>query len=187
MISLVLLLWSASVHAAHIILVLLHVTARILAHVVIIALLLVVVHGTVVVGTSHASPVRGPVQLEEPILLAGNLLAIKSLEDIPGYFVVLELDKAVADGLVGLLVLDEFYVDDLGDAVELHGDVFLGHVGQHVADPEGLALLLILLLRLLHSAGIHHLSALILLAWCSELHRDVWLFIINYSMGKQVD
>lgn len=170
-----LLLRSAAKHAAHWSLVLLHVAALILAHIVVVALLLVIVHGSVIVGACHTSPMRGPVQLKVSILMAGYLLAIQRLKDIPCNLIVLKLNKAIPNRLVGLLILNKLNIDDLSNPVKLHGNILLSHIGQHIANPQRLALLLILLRCCLHSPRVHYVSArpaLALLAWslCAVLH-----------------
>ena len=154
-----------------------HLALIILPHIIVIVVGLLVWHWAIVICAGDAATMWRPVQLEIPVVVPWDLLAIERGEHVSGNLVILKLDEAVADGLVGLFVLDQFYIDYIGNTMELHRNILLGHVGQYIAYPEGLSLLLLCLL-LWHGRTTHiWLILTILLVFLVGVHVGLLHFI----------
>ena len=96
--------------------------------VVLVVSRLLIWHWSIIVSSSYAASMRCPIQFEVAIFLSRDLFAIKSGEDISRSIVVLKLNKAIANRLIGLLILDQFDIDNFSNTVKLHRNVLLSHI-----------------------------------------------------------
>lgn len=78
----------------------------ILPHIIVIVAGLLVWHWTVVVCAGDTATMRRPVQLEIPVVVPWNFFSVERGEHVSGNLVILKLNEAVADGFIGLFILD---------------------------------------------------------------------------------
>lgn len=83
-----------------------HVILIVLPHIIVVVGGLLVRHRAIVVCSGDAATVWCPVQFEIPVILARDLLAIQCRKHVSCRLVILKLDEAVADGFIGLFILN---------------------------------------------------------------------------------